>query len=102
VDGGRLPVAGCDRGRGVDQLAGLVLHCDGDLAELVTVLTGVVGAEEQVTASSELDTEVGLGTAPVTAIQRCERRSGSNCSGHLRPLSFLGVLLNVSGRSNSP
>jgi hypothetical protein len=40
----------------------------GDLTELVTVLPRVVGAEEQVTAARELDTEVGLGAATVAAV----------------------------------
>ena len=40
----------------------------GDLAELVAVLAGVVGAEEQLAARGELDAEVGLGTAPVAAV----------------------------------
>src|SRR3954452_8072435 len=71
----------CGR-RGVRQLAGLVVDVHRDLAELVPVLPGVVSAEEQVTAACELDTEVGLGTAPVTAVESCQRRTRGNCSGH--------------------
>jgi hypothetical protein len=40
----------------------------GDLAELVPVLPRVVRAEQQVPTARELDTEVGLGTATVTAV----------------------------------
>jgi hypothetical protein len=55
--------------RGVDQLAGLVLDGHRDLAELVAVLPRVVRAEQEVAAAGELDTEVGLGTATVTAVE---------------------------------
>jgi hypothetical protein len=75
------------RGGGVDQPARLVLHGDRDLAELVTVLARVVGAEEEIAATGELDAEVGLGTATVTSVKRRQRRAGGNCSVHLRPLS---------------
>jgi hypothetical protein len=57
------------RGRGVDQLVGLVLDGYRDLAELVAVLPRVVRAEQEVAASGELDTEVGLGTATVAAVE---------------------------------
>jgi hypothetical protein len=50
------------------ELAGLVLDGHGDLAELVTVLSRVVGAEEEVAAAGELYTEVGLGAATVAAV----------------------------------
>jgi hypothetical protein len=96
------PVLGCD-GRGVDKLAGLVVDGDRDLAELVTVLARVVGAEEEVSATSELDTEVGLGTTTVTTVQRREWRARGNSSGHEASFSFLGVLLKVTqGSSRVP
>ena len=63
---------GCSVGRRadrrVDELAGLVVHVHGDLAELVAVLAGVVGAEQQLTAARELDAEVGLGAASVASV----------------------------------
>ena len=62
----------CPRRR-VVQLVGLVLDVRGDLAELLAVLAGVVGAEQQLAAGLELHPEVGLGTAsvaPVTAVRR--------------------------------
>jgi hypothetical protein len=74
---------------------------DRDLAELVTVLARVVGAEEEVSATSELDTEVGLGTTTVTTVQRREWRARGNCSGHEASFSFLGVLLKVTQGSKS-
>jgi hypothetical protein len=61
----------------------------GDLLELVSVLAGMVGAEQQLTAARELDPNVGLSTASVTAVQGCELRTGCDCSGHVR--AFLGV-----------
>jgi hypothetical protein len=52
------------------QLVGLVDERDGDLLQLVTVLTGVVGAEQQLPTGLELDAKVGLGSATVTAVCR--------------------------------
>ncbi len=53
---------------GGGQLVGLVVDGHGDLTQLVTVLSRVVGAEEQVTTARELDTEVGLCSATVAAV----------------------------------
>ena len=75
--------------RGRAEPTGLVLDGRGDLLELVSVLAGMVGAEQQLTAARELDPNVGLSTASVTAVQGCELRTGCDCSGHVR--AFLGV-----------
>jgi hypothetical protein len=61
----------------------------GDLLELVCVLAGMVGAEEQLATARELDPDVGLSATSVTAVQRCELWTGCDCSGHVR--AFLGV-----------
>ena len=87
---------GCDGGRD-GQLLGLVHDAGRDLAELVTVLAGVVGAEEQLTTALELHAKVGLGAASVAAVDRGERRGGGGCrSGHGRPHSRLGYWFNDS------
>ena len=52
------------------ELVRLVVHVGRDRAELVSVFARVVGAEEQLTAGLELDTQVGLGTTTVTAVAR--------------------------------
>jgi hypothetical protein len=62
----------------------------------------VVRAEEKLAATGELDAQVGLSTATVAAVHSRQRITGGNCSGHLRPLSFQGVLLNVATDSNIP
>jgi hypothetical protein len=64
------------------------VHRDG--AELVAVLAGVVGAEEKLASGGELDAEVGLGAAAVTAVCRCQC-AGCNCCSH-ECLPFLWVL----------
>ena len=82
---GQRSVVGCD-GRGVGELVGLVVHVDRDLAELVAVLAGVVGAEEQLAAGLELDAEVGLGSAAVAAVRGAQRGgTGGNGSSSHRP-----------------
>ena len=63
-----------------------------DLLELVSVLAGVVCAEEQLTAADQLDAYIGLRSATVTAIERRELRGGCNCSFHEWPLLF-GLIL---------
>jgi hypothetical protein len=55
---------------------------DGDLAQLVAVLAGVVRAEEKLAATGKLDAQVGLGTAPVAAVHSRQLIIGGNCSGH--------------------
>ena len=70
----------------------VVMDGRGDLLELVGVLAGVVGAEEQLTATDELDAYIGLRAASVTAIERRELRGGCNCSFHVWPLLF-GLIL---------
>ena len=75
---------GSDGGR-VGQLVGLVDDVGGDLAELVTVLAGVVGAEEQLTTRLELDPQVGLGSATVTAVRGAQRASSGQLQWSHRP-----------------
>jgi hypothetical protein len=75
----------------LNELVGLVHVAGRDLTELVTVLAGVVGAEEKLAAGLELDTEVGLGTATVAAVRSAQRRSGGNGSGHFSLISLLSV-----------
>src|SRR3954451_16530287 len=70
-----------DRGS-VPELVGLVVELGGDLAQLGAVLTGVVGAEEQLTTRGEHDAKVGLGPAPVAPLDRGERRARSSRCGH--------------------
>ena len=53
--GGQRSASGGRGGRGVAELVGLVDHVGGDLPELVAVLAGVVGAEQQLAAGLELD-----------------------------------------------
>ena len=92
------PSSGAMRGR-VGELVGLVDDVRGDLAELVAVLAGVVGAEEQLAAGLELHAEVGLGPAAVAAVRSAQRGGlGATCSGHFGLISrLLGVWLNVAG-----
>ena len=70
---GRVSARRRARRRGVGELVGLVDHVGGDLAELVAVLAGVVGAEEQLAAGLELDPQVGLGSATVAAVRGAQR-----------------------------
>ena len=93
-----------ERWRGAGELVGLVDDVGGDLLELVAVLTGVVGAEQQLTTRLELDAEVGLGSATVAAVRCAQRRgAGGNCSGHIGLISFcLDVSLNVAAGSKIP
>ena len=67
-------VDGCRAGRGGEPV-GLVHEVHGDLAELVTVLTRVVSAEEKLAAGVELDAKVRLGTAAVAAVLGAQRGS---------------------------
>ena len=67
-----------------------------DLRALLLHLADVADALIDLAATGELDTEVGLGTAAVAAVHSCQGCTRGNCSSHLRPLSFLGVLLNVT------
>src|SRR3954449_3396445 len=78
---------GSDR-RCVGQLLGLVDDVGRDLAELLAVLAGVVGTEEQLTAGLELDPQVGLRSATVTAVRGAQGRGArGNCSGHIGLIS---------------
>src|SRR5690349_4590669 len=85
------PATSCVRGsdlvvprdrRSVAEPVGLVVELGGDLTELGAVLASVVGAEQQLTTRGEHDAEVGLGTAPVTPVDRGKRRARSNRCGH--------------------
>jgi hypothetical protein len=69
------------------ELVGLVGQVSGDLAELVAVLPGVVGAEQQLTPGLELDAQVGLGSATVAAVRGAQRGTRGNCSGHIGLIS---------------
>ncbi len=53
------------------------------------MLAGVVGAEEQLAAALELDTQVGLGTAAVASIGR--REGGFGASAVVTSASFLSI-----------
>jgi hypothetical protein len=68
---------------------GLVVDHDSDLLELVTVLACVVGAEEELAAGGELDTEVGLGAAAVATVFSRQRSGRGNSSCHVG-LTFVG------------
>jgi phenylalanyl-tRNA synthetase alpha subunit len=59
-----------ERGNGRDfsQLLGLVVDGDGYLAQLLFVLPSVVGAEEELRFSGQLDPDVGLGAATIATI----------------------------------
>jgi hypothetical protein len=95
-------LAGSGRRR-VTELVGLVDHVRGDLAELVAVLAGVVGAEEQLAARLELDPEVGLGSATVAAVRSAQRGTRGNCSGHIGLISSsFGAGSNVAERAKIP
>jgi hypothetical protein len=70
----------------------LVDHVGGDGLEGVTVLAGVVGAEQQLTAAQELDLQVGLRSAAVAAVSCAQGCSASgNGSGHFGLISRIGV-----------
>jgi hypothetical protein len=82
---------GCDGGR-LAELVGLIDQLGGDLAELVSVLAGVVSTEVQLAAGLELDLQVGLRSAtvaPVRSTQLCGARG--NCSGHIGLISSVPV-----------
>ncbi len=88
---------------GVAELAGLVVDVLGDLAQLLAVLTGVVGAEQQLAAALELYAEVGLGAASVAPVDRRERCCGGGCrSGHVGPHSRSGDSFNDQQGDGSP
>lgn len=57
----------------------LVVEVRSDLAELVTVLASVVGAEEEFTTSLQAHPEVGLGAASVTTVNSAERGVARGC-----------------------
>ena len=95
VRGGRSQSSSGRRRRPVGEPAGLVLDVLGDLAELVAVLAGVVGAEEQLAAALELYPEVGLGAASVAPVDRGERCCAGGCrSSHVGPRSHSGNCFN--------
>jgi hypothetical protein len=76
----------------------------GDLTQLVAVLAGVVGAEEQLSTTLELNPEVGLGAASVATVGSTECcGTGGNGSGHwgLFPTSCW-CLANVARRGKIP
>jgi hypothetical protein len=75
--------------RRVHELLGLVVDVDRDLAELVAVLTGVVGAEEELAARGKLHAKIGLSAAPVATVAGGQCAGGNGC-GHVC-LPFLWV-----------
>jgi hypothetical protein len=74
-------------GRGLEELAGLVVPVDGEGAELRSVLAAVVAAEEQLVPTRQLHTEIGLSAATVATVAGGQG-AGSDGSGHGGP-SFL-------------
>src|SRR5690606_2675371 len=99
--------SGASYGLGVDSVVGagalveplgLVVHVDGHLTELRLVGTTVVGAEEELSAASQLDADVRLSTAPVAAVRRVQRAGGNSCS-HVRASFLPGVSVQRSRRS---
>jgi hypothetical protein len=77
---------------------GLVVHGGGDLAEPVAVLTGVVGAEQQLPTCLELDAEVGLGAATVAAVSGAQRGdTRGNSGGHIGLISSVRPGLSMWG-----
>jgi len=65
------------------QPSGVVGDGRRDLVELVGVLAGVVGTEQQLSARSQLDTYVRLSAATVASIERGELWGRSDCSVHV-------------------
>jgi hypothetical protein len=85
-----LPSAGSAlglAGRGLEELAGLVVPVDGEGAELGSVLPAVVGAEEELVPTGKLDTDVGLSATTVATVAGGQGAGGDG-SGHGGP-SFL-------------
>lgn len=75
----------------------LVVDVAGDLTQRVVVFAGVVGTEEQLSATLELNAEVGLGATTIAAIKRRQCGCGGNDSSHIGLISSFGVT-----RSNLP
>ena len=61
---------------------------------------GVVGAEQQLPASSELDTQVGLGTAPVAAVDAVSGLLGATAVVITDLVPSLVSMLNVTRQTN--
>ena len=94
VLGSELGFGGCG-GRSDGEPVRLVDQVDRDFAQLGVVLAGVVGTEEELQAGSELNTEVGLGTAAVATVGRAKGGgTRGNCSSHIGLISHLGCLVN--------
>lgn len=79
------------RVRLVVQLVGLIVYVAGDLAQGLVMLARVVGTEQQLTAALELDAEVCLSAAAVTAVIRRQCGYGGYSSSHIRLISSIGV-----------
>lgn len=88
----------------VGELVGLIHEVHGDLTELVSVFAGVVGAEEKLATSLELNAKVGLGAASITAVRSSQRgSSGGNGSCHFGLISLHRCLVQRSdGFQDSP
>ena len=67
------------------ELVRLVLDGHGDLLELVAVLAGVVGAEQELAAGLELDAEVGLRAAAIAPVIRGQGARGNGCLLYTSP-----------------
>lgn len=82
---------------------GLVDDRRRDLTQLVAVLSGVVGAEQELATGLELDAQVGLGATTVTTVGRAQGGgTRGNRSIHVDLVSLLGVLLNVAAGAKIP
>jgi hypothetical protein len=71
--------SGLGHGPPGSELARLVVEADRDAAELLSVLTGVVGAEQELTAAGEGHADVGLGSATVASVISGQLRVRGKC-----------------------
>ena len=65
------------------------MDVDGDLSQLVLVLTGMVPAEQQLGARRELDTDVRLSAAAIATVARGE---GGEFSSSCHDVLFLQAI----------
>ncbi len=68
-----------------DPLA-FVVDLEGDLLQLIGVLLAVVSTEEELEATGQRDSDIGLRAATVTTICRAQGGSFDDVSAHDRPL----------------
>jgi hypothetical protein len=74
---------GCGGGRGVQQPVGFVVDLCTRGTEGFTVLTAVVGTEQQLAAAREDRADIGLGTAAVAAVRGRQRLGWGKSSSHV-------------------